>query len=224
MDTIFLSTTQKGITGMNQKLMLPSGIRQNSKAGGPQGTALAKAVSISPVRGRETSKNRFENAVAIGNATVVLADVSGSMVGVVGNVTKFELLRLALTNLWPSLPGAHLVGFSSEAHAVSNPEDLPLPNGGTALAEALLLAASFRPSRTVLISDGHPDNAEAALAASFRVGGYLDVLYCGPSDDLTAIAFMRRLAEGRNGRVVIVPMTVAHHNIFEDPLRRLLAK
>ncbi len=187
----------------------------------PGGVKVAQAAA--PTRKPSNSvAARFENAAIIGTSTVVLADVSGSMQGPVGSTTKFCLMQAALSSIWPTLKDAHLLAFSSDARVVNQPASLPQPDGGTALAEAFALAATFKPAKTVLICDGHPNDKEGAFAASRRLAGFLDVLYCGPSDDTEGIEFMRRLASMRNGRVVVVPMQVAHRNIFEEPLRRFL--
>jgi hypothetical protein len=199
---------------MRNSLMLPGSVRN----GGSFSTTTPARKS------GQSLESRFESAAVLGTSTVVLADVSGSMQESVGPMSKFELMQAALGQFWPTMREAHLVAFSSNATVVSDPASLPAPDGRTALAEALQLAATFNPRKSVLICDGHPNNPEAAIAASRRLAGYLDVLYCGPSNDTVGIEFMRRLAQGRNGRVVVVQSTVGHRNLFEEPLRLLLGK
>lgn len=128
---------------------------------------------------------------------VVLADVSTSMAEMVGARPKIAVLREALA---AAAEGARIVAFSSAPLEVSLAAHLPDPMGSTALHLALELAATFRPARTLVISDGHPDDERKALEMADRIQGVIDVLYVGPEDDTRAIQFMNRLARAGAGR------------------------
>lgn len=132
---------------------------------------------------------------------VILADVSSSMAESAGARTKFELLRAALAAAYR--PGIRLVAFSSTPTPCDSPAALPDPAGSTALHLALSAAATLRPRRTLVISDGQPDNRAAALEAARELPGLIDVLFVGPDSDKDAIAFMRQLASIGGGRVVV---------------------
>lgn len=147
----------------------------------------------------EAFRRRADSA---GSGTVLLCDCSSSMAERAGSRTKAELLVEALDGLLPDLPGARIVAFASAVRDCSTPADLPAPAGGTALHLGLDAASVHRPARTVVISDGRPDDASTALAAADLLPGRIDVVYVGPDDDLEAIAFMGQLARVGTGRVV----------------------
>ena len=123
-----------------------------------------------------------------GQGVVILADVSGSMSESAGSKRKIAVLQDALESLWPDLPDARLIAFSSIAATLASPADLPTPNGGTALHLGLDAARAIQPAKTVVISDGRPDSEDAALASAECLGGVIDVIYCGPDSDHEAIA------------------------------------
>jgi hypothetical protein len=132
-----------------------------------------------------------------GSTQVVLADVSSSMDESAGVRRKIDVLRDALD---ASLGSATLIAFASLPTVITSPQDLPLPEGGTALHLALDAAAAYRPARTLVISDGVPEDERAALAAADRLTGAIDVIYCGPDSARDAIAFLRQLARVGCGR------------------------
>lgn len=167
---------------------------------------LLKAAAALP---KETgATTRFERRLtAAGSGQVILADVSASMAGPVhGDALKINVLRAALL----TAPPARLIAFSGKPHEVDGPSLLPMPAGSTALHLALEHAALLRPARTLVISDGEPDSEELALAAAEHVPGVIDVLYCGPADNLRARSFLSRLARAGGGRY-------ATHDIGQVP-------
>jgi Mg-chelatase subunit ChlD len=149
-----------------------------------------------------------------GTAVIILCDVSSSMSEPAGANRKIDILREALENIWPDLPGASLIAFASTAGPVASPAALPSPNGGTALHLGLDAAAALCPSKMVVISDGRPDSENSALAAAARLGGVIDVIYCGPDSDTQAIAFMQRLARAGGGRVYVRDIARNHAQLM----------
>jgi hypothetical protein len=137
------------------------------------------------------------------NSIVILCDVSESMNLMAGGKRRIEHLREALLAVVPTVPSAQLIAFGSIPTTIPGPEYLINPSGGTALHLALEAAAAYRPSRTVVISDGRPDNEWKALAAANLLTGLIDVIYCGPASDHRAIEFMERLARSAGGRVIV---------------------
>lgn len=84
---------------------------------------------------------------------VVLLDVSGSMVG-----APTATLKAVLDEVMSSIPQIHVVAFSSSA-GIIRPSDLidrekMMKFGGGNCTTGLEIASSFRPDRSVLISDG----------------------------------------------------------------------
>ena len=138
-----------------------------------------------------------------GNTRFILADISGSMDESAGTETKFAMLRRALQHQTIDWNINRLVAFHSFPEEIASPAQLPSPTGGTALHLALDYIAAHNPAYTLVISDGHPDNAAAALKAADKVSGRIDVLYIGPDGDLDAIRFMYQLAGRAGGTVTI---------------------
>jgi hypothetical protein len=147
-------------------------------------------------------------------ATVVLADVSGSMRESAGQQLKIDVLREAMSVAVP--PGAVIIAFASMPRVIDSPALLPAPSGGTALHLALDEAAKHRPRHTLVITDGRPDLPEAALQRADALSGTLDVIYCGPDDDAEALLFVRQLARAGGGRAHI-------HDIRQAAARQALA-
>lgn len=139
------------------------------------------------------------------SAVVILADVSSSMNEPAGGKKKIDILREALSHQWPSVRYGHLIAFSSLVATIDSPANLPNPSGSTALHLAIEAARSFRPRRTLIISDGHPDDKDAALIAADGLTGRIDVIYCGPEGDEKAINFLNRLARRTGGRCYATP-------------------
>lgn len=146
---------------------------------------------------------------ARGEIRIVLADVSASMAESAGALTKAQVLDGALRQL-PS--ATSLVAFSSYPVDIPAGGSLPPPSGSTALHTAIRHSAAREPTHVLIISDGHPDDAPAALREADRLGSVrIDVIFCGPDSDREGLAFMRRLARGGG--------SVHHHNIRREPER-----
>jgi hypothetical protein len=127
---------------------------------------------------------------------VVLLDTSGSMAETAdGGLLRIEVLREALEWALQAVQ-AHpiLIAFSSTPKKIALPGDLPYPSGGTALEKALAMAGANGPAKTIVISDGEPDDVDLALAAAAVISGSIDTIYCGPDDGVEAKAFLRALA------------------------------
>lgn len=156
---------------------------------------LLKAAAALPLKtgAVERYQRRIDSA---GSGVVIVADVSSSMAEPAGAARKIDILRDALA----AAPPARLVAFSDAPREIQDAEQLPRPEGCTALDLALNYVTGLRPGRTLVISDGEPDNEERALAAAEKVPGPIDVIYCGREDNARARAFMARLARVGLGR------------------------
>lgn len=164
-----------------------------------------------------------KRAAAAGTATVVLADVSGSMQELAGQRAKHQLLQEALDSVLPQVAGAHVVAFNAYPVVLPPAAPLPYPAGGTALDLALDAARGLQPGRTIVISDGQPNDEHAALAAADRCPGRIDVIYVGPDCDEVAIAFMRRLARTGGGIMVVHDLRRRHQLALASTVRTVLA-
>lgn len=169
----------------------------------------------------EVTRLRSRQAGA-SDTVVVLADVSASMSESIGHRRKIDVLQEALSAIWPNIHNGHLVAFSNIPVPLSSPSDLPAPSGSTALDLGLASIESLRPARTLVISDGRPDNPDQALEVAGRLTGRIDVIYCGPEGDIEAIEFLSRLARSSGGGcTVATPAQGAALNLIA-PVRRLL--
>jgi hypothetical protein len=161
--------------------------------------------------------------------TVVLADTSGSMGLPEGSRRRIDILTDVLRAALAQVPRARVIAFSSLPRELDASEPrclvLPEPEGGTALDLALdyLPANRLQPGRVIILSDGAPDDAAAALAAARRLAPVtIDAFYCGPDDERAAIGFMRALslAGGRPG--VSGRRSFAEPKQLAQDLKRLL--
>lgn len=130
---------------------------------------------------------------------LIVADLSGSMGEPIGdlNLTKHQHLEIALADVRKTHPAAKIIVFSS-THQLFTGAKLPPPAGGTNLAGALHFASTFRPQKTIIISDGIPDNEVTAKQEADKITGVIDTIYCGP-DGHPAIQFLRSLSHFTGG-------------------------
>lgn len=141
---------------------------------------------------------------------VILADTSASMSEMAAGRRKVDVLSEALASL---AQRGDLVAFSSTVTPLSPGASLPPPDGSTALHLALMHCIDVGATDVLVISDGHPDRPGEALAVADRLDARIDVIYCGPDNDITGMEFMRRLARGGGA---------AHHRSLAAP-RELIA-
>jgi len=180
--------------------------------------ALIQQAASAPAETGNTARYRRRFASA-GTGQVIVADVSGSMADLAwGGKRKIEVLREALAGA----PPARLIAFSSSPSEIASSAELPEPGGGTAMHRALDAASAIRPERTLVISDGQPDDEGLALASAERLSGAIDVLYIGPDGDYAAIAFMRALARAGAGRYASHDLRRAGAMLLGQTIRGLL--
>ncbi len=146
-------------------------------------------------------RKRFDNC---SDAVVVLADCSGSMSDLIGrtDIRKIDHLRIALTDLLQAHPKIVLIAFGSYPKVLRGVDDLPdyfHLMGSTGLTEAIEMAIPMKPRRTIIITDGCPDDATGSTAAIDDLTGRIDTVYCGP-DGHPAVDFLLSLARKGAGR------------------------
>lgn len=165
----------------------------------PSKGALAQEGQRLAAEQKERAEKLEKRTKRASDITVVLADCSGSMEESIGalNMTKYDHLVVALQDVLKYHPGIKVVAFNSsiqETHGAN----LPRPNGGTNLAGALKFAAKWQPKKTIIISDGVPDDGPGAMEEAERITGVVDTIYCGP-DCHPAIEFLRGLSKSAAG-------------------------
>jgi hypothetical protein len=148
-------------------------------------------------------------------STVILADTSSSMCG-----QPIIELRAKLAKLSPSMRGARILAFDSVVHEVESPEQLPEPSGSTRLDLAIERAREFQPFELIVISDGAPDDAEAALSRAREMPCVIQTIFIGDERQKPdAVRFMNKLAHENGGKAIVRRVTDVS---FESAVRSLL--
>jgi hypothetical protein len=151
-----------------------------------------------------TSTHTAPATVPTPSGVALLLDTSSSMDRRDDDSTlrRIDRLESLLPEALQGALGARLVVFGRRVRELTPPEPgapvrLPEPAGRTPLAQGLRLVAGWPvpPARVIVISDGEPDDGQAALAAARALRpAIIDALFVGDPGDHTAIRFMRTLA------------------------------
>ncbi|MEW6213004.1 MAG: vWA domain-containing protein [Acidobacteriota bacterium] len=147
----------------------------------------------------QSSLTEFVKSKTADESALLICDVSGSMDG-----TKIIRLREVINRLRQ----ARQLSLLAFGNSVSLVTELPGAGGGTPMAEALRLAATQKPRRAILLSDGEPDDASAALAAARELtmaGCKLSCVYIGPEGG-EGYRFLKRLAAEAHGEMANVDL------------------
>lgn len=137
---------------------------------------------------------------------VTIVDVSGSMEmrDSRGGQSRYRVALEELAKLQQSRPGkVAVIAFSDSVEFVPGGVP-PMLGGGTDLAAALRFAhmADSAGMRFVVISDGYPDDDEAALREAAGYRGRIDTVYVGPESDRVGREFLQKLATANGGQAV----------------------
>jgi len=137
---------------------------------------------------------------------VVIVDTSGSMNARDSHdgQSRYDVACQELATLQQHMPGKlAVIAFSSATVFVPGGVP-PLLGGGTDLAGALRFAhvADVPGMRFVVISDGEPDSAEAALREARKFTGRIDTVYVGPEAYPAGRKFLQELAAASGGQSV----------------------
>lgn len=137
---------------------------------------------------------------------IILVDVSGSMAAddAREGKSRYDVALEELAALQATMPGKlAIIGFSDKAEFC--PGGVPVFAGaGTDLANALRFAqvADVGGMRFVVISDGAPNDGEAALRVAATYKGRIDTIYVGPELDVSGRDFLAKLAAAHKGQTV----------------------
>jgi hypothetical protein len=140
------------------------------------------------------------------SAPLILLDTSSSMALPVGSRRRIDVLAEILASVLPATPAVRLFSFNSAVTELDNAVSehgihLPEPDGSTGLDHAIEHIASLHPNPLIVISDGEPDDARAALDAAGGLNCVIQTFYCGDESNRAAIAFLRDLALCSRGGV-----------------------
>jgi len=137
---------------------------------------------MSPLTLLERLQSKQTQNKKTGADTCLLLDVSGSMAGFLpSGKTKIDSLKEVIQDF----SGVRQFSFSDECEEAP-PTDA---RGGTNMAEAFYTVKRAGLRRCVLVTDGLPDSAQAALEAVSGLS--VNIIYVGP---LPAPQFLRDLA------------------------------
>lgn len=142
----------------------------------------------------------------IGAECVVLVDTSGSMSASdsAAGRTRYDQACLELESLQAAVPGKiAVISFSDKSLFCPSGKPYFL-QGGTDLAGALQFGrvADVPGIRFIVISDGEPDDRDAALQMARRYTNRIDVIYVGPESRPHGRKFLEQLANASGGRMV----------------------
>ena len=159
--------------------------------------------SIAAVAQREGASiaEMFGDAEAI-----VIADTSGSMGSRDSRdgQSRYDVLKQELAKLQAEMPGKIAVCTFSDRAEWTPGGQPPYLGEGTDLAGALRFAkiADINGRRFIVISDGQPNDAEAALAVAATYQAPISAVYVGPTDGWQASGktFLERLAAASGGK------------------------
>lgn len=154
---------------------------------------------------------------------IVLVDTSGSMGAYDsrGGLSRYEVACEELAALQNGLPGKIAV-ISFSDRTMFCPDGVPFNlRGGTDLAGALKFArvADVPGIRFVVISDGEPDEPQAALKEAAKYKARIDVIYVGSEILPTGRDFLTKLARASGGQAV----TAAQAKLLAATMQRLIA-
>lgn len=108
---------------------------------------------------------------------------------------KIDALRTVVAQLLEERP-LPVAGFGRWVGLIE--ADIPEPQGGTPMAEAIDFGAAQGANHLIVVTDGEPDNADTAYAAAARFGGPIDVFYIAGGGALGA-SFAEQLAHRTGG-------------------------
>jgi hypothetical protein len=141
--------------------------------------------------------------------TVILCDCSSSMWGQSGSgKTRMEIMKECLLRVVSTMTGeAAVILFGARTQKLGSWESFDADRFHvgclTNLAAALRSANRMNPTHIVVITDGQPNSAVAALEQARTMLCRVDVYYCGKGDTET-VEFCRSLAQF-GGEAVIDP-------------------
>lgn len=136
---------------------------------------------------------------------VIIVDTSGSMYtnDSRGSKSRYDVALQELAQLQAHMPGKlAILAFSDDCIFVPGGQP-PFLGGGTDLAGALRFAkvADVPGMRFIVISDGQPDDEQAALAEAAKYQNRIDTIFVGPENDWHGgRAFLERLAAASGGQ------------------------
>lgn len=138
---------------------------------------------------------------------IVVVDVSGSMASPDsrGGRKRYDVALEELAALQGAMPGKVAVIAFSDGPIFCPAGAPPFLGSGTNLLGALQFAkvADMPDMRFIVVSDGQPNEPDAAIALARTFQGRIDTVFVGPETDRYSREYMARLASARGGQAVL---------------------
>jgi hypothetical protein len=171
--------------------------------------------------GLRTLRDLVKKATTSG--AMLLLDCSGSMAEIMATgESKIEALRAVVADVRSSV-NVPASAFGPAPGVVDVVDQIPDPQGGTPMAQAIVKAREAKRLHLIVISDGVPDSTEWALreAATFMAQGgqRIDAIYIGNDNDYGA-KFMTELATVGNGTQSVTDLK--EQKLLAEAIRGLL--
>jgi Mg-chelatase subunit ChlD len=155
--------------------------------------------------------------------TFLLLDVSSSMDGS-GRERPIDRLRASARQLRQDIPTLRQIVFPAknfnnfpyDAEEITG--DIPEPRGTTPLHAAIRVATALGALHLIVVSDGVPDDEQAAARAARESKCKIDVVYVGMPGG-HGEAFLRQLAQAHGGSSETISL---HTQQLETKIRGLL--
>jgi hypothetical protein len=151
--------------------------------------------------------------------SVLLLDVSASMEQ--GRPRRIDLLWNAVSRLKTPASRWRVAAFSSRCQWVDLKQH-PEPQGSTDVAGAFVEIGKVAPTSVTIITDGQPDDPDAAHTAGLLLKCPIHICFVGDADDLQAVEFCRGLCEATKGTFATEALTLAALDKTLQTVRKML--
>jgi len=144
--------------------------------------AIAEKTALASLN-KSLAKNDLDDLLRGARRSLLLVDCSGSMnERIKSGARKIEQLRETVTTMRQtnSFPMAAFGAYGADVQVV---DVVPEACGQTPLDRAIQFGQHEGATHLVVVTDGQPDDARAALAAGREFGNPIDVIYIGDGND-----------------------------------------
>lgn len=141
-------------------------------------------MSNEPIRTLETSlESSLKSLAREAEVVMLLIDTSASMgIALPNGKRRIDALREVVRDLALGAEVPMIAFGSIDGDEVCFVHDVPEPAGGTPLALAIATAKQYGANRVVVISDGEPNDSQAAFMQADEFKGRIDVVFVGNAD------------------------------------------